>query len=115
LEFLRQNRSKKMPATEMGRFEKNGLMDDRLPFNPGTITQMKTTMDDELIQVKAKIAATEEKLTNAEIAATEANLTEAKRQRKEELVLSLTNLLARLYEKELLLLSAGEIYCNIGA
>jgi hypothetical protein len=87
----------------------------RLPFNPGTITQMKTTMDDELIQVKAKIAATEEKLTNAEIAATEANLTEAKRQRKEELVLSLTNLLARLYEKELLLLSAGEIYCNIGA
>jgi hypothetical protein len=71
-------------------------------------------MDDELIQVKAKIAATEEKLTNAEIAATKADLTEAERQRKEALVLSLTNLLAGLYQKELFLLSAGEIYCNRG-
>jgi hypothetical protein len=73
---------------------------------------MKTTMDEELIQVKAKIAATEEKLTKAEIAATEANLTDA--QRKEELVLSLRNLLAGLYQKELFLLSPGEMHYNRG-
>jgi hypothetical protein len=78
-------------------------------------------MDDELIQVQAKIAATEEKLTNAEIAATKADLTEAERQRKEELVLTLTNLLVKLYDKEARIearvearLSAGEIYCNRG-
>ena len=74
-------------------------------------------MDDELIQVKAKIAATEKELDTAKTAATEADLTEAKRQRKEELVLSLTNLLVRLYEKEARVearLSAGEIYCNRG-
>jgi hypothetical protein len=67
--------------------------------------ELRTTMDDELIQVKAKIAATE------------ADLTEAKRERKEELVLSLTNLLVRLYEKEARVetrLLAGEIYCNRG-
>jgi hypothetical protein len=52
-------------------------------------------MDDELRQVQE------------EIAATKADLTEAKRERKEELVLSLTNLLTRLYQKELFLLSAG--------
>jgi hypothetical protein len=60
---------------------------------------MKAAMDDELIQVKA------------EIAATKADLTEAKRRQKEELVLSLTNLLVGLNQKELFLLSAGEIYC----
>jgi hypothetical protein len=63
---------------------------------------MKAAMDDELIQVKAKIAATE------------ADLTEAKLQRKEELVLSLTNLLVGLNQKELLLLSAGEMHYNRG-
>jgi hypothetical protein len=64
--------------------------------------ELRTTMDDELIQVKAKIAATE------------ADLTEAKRERKEELVLSLTNLLVGLNQKELLLLSAGEMHYNRG-
>jgi hypothetical protein len=64
--------------------------------------ELRTTMDDELIQVKAKIAATE------------ADLTEAKRERKEELVLSLTNMLVGLNQKELLLLSAGEMYYNRG-
>ena len=58
-------------------------------------------MNDELLrQVQEEIAATKEKLTNAEIAATEADLTEAKRERKEELVLTLTNLLVKLYDKE---------------
>jgi hypothetical protein len=57
---------------------------------------MKTTMDDELIQVKAKIATTEREWDTAKTAATKANLTEAERQRKEELVLSLTNLLVGL-------------------
>jgi hypothetical protein len=62
-------------------------------------------MDDELCQVKE------------EIAATKADLTEAKRERKEQLVLSFTNLLARLYEKEARVearLSAGKIYCSRG-
>jgi hypothetical protein len=54
-------------------------------------------------------------MAKAEIAAFKADLAEAKRERKEELVLSLTNLLAVLYKKELLLLSAGEIYyCSRG-
>jgi hypothetical protein len=78
---------------------------------------MKTTTDDELIQVKAEIAATKKELDTAKTAATEADLTEAKRERKEELVLSLTNLLVRLYEKEARVetrLLAGEIYCNRG-
>jgi septal ring factor EnvC (AmiA/AmiB activator) len=61
-----------------------------------------TTMDDELIQVKAKIARTEIKLSKAEA------------EGKEELVLSLTNLLVGLNQKELLLLSAGEMHYNGG-
>jgi hypothetical protein len=58
-------------------------------------SQSKTTMDDELIQVKAKIAATGKDLATA------------KTDKDRDLVLSLTNLLTALYEKELLLLSAG--------
>jgi predicted S18 family serine protease len=58
-------------------------------------------MDDKLRQVQEEIAATKEKLTNAEMAATKADLTEAERQRKEDLVVSLTNLLAGLNQKEL--------------
>jgi hypothetical protein len=54
-------------------------------------------MNDELGEVKAKIAATEIKLSKAEA------------DKKEELVLSLTNLLVGLNQKDLL--SAGEIYC----
>jgi hypothetical protein len=53
-----------------------------------------------LIQVKAKIAATE------------ADLTEAKREGKEELVLMYGNLLVGLNQKELFLLSAGEMHYN---
>jgi hypothetical protein len=45
-------------------------------------------MNDELGEVKAKIAATE------------ADLTEAKRERKEDLVLMYVNLLVRLYDEE---------------
>jgi hypothetical protein len=66
---------------------------------------MKAAMDDELIQVKAKIAATEEKLATAEDKG------------DKELVLSLTNLLARLYEKEARVearLSPGEMHYNRG-
>jgi hypothetical protein len=59
-------------------------------------------MDDKLRQVQE------------EIVATKADLTEAKRERKEDLVLSLTNLLVGLNQKELLLLSAGEMYYNRG-
>jgi hypothetical protein len=62
-------------------------------------------MDDELIQVKAEIAATKEKLATAEDKG------------DKELVLSFTNLLARLYEKQARVearLSAGEIYCSRG-
>jgi hypothetical protein len=55
-------------------------------------------MDDKLRQVQEEIAATKEKLATAE------------RKRKEDLVLSLTNLLVGLNQKELFLLSAGEIY-----
>jgi hypothetical protein len=71
-------------------------------------------MDDKLRQVQEEIAATKEKLTNAEMAATKADLTEAERQRKEDLVVSLTNLLVGLNQKELLLLSAGEMHYNRG-
>jgi hypothetical protein len=73
------------------------------------INTIKTTMDDELIQVKAKIVETEGELAIA------------KTDKDRELVLSLTNLLVRLYEKEARIearvearLSAGEIYCNRG-
>jgi hypothetical protein len=59
-------------------------------------------MDDKLRQVQE------------EIVATKADLTEAKRERKEDLVLSLTNLLVGLNQKELLLLSAGEMHYNRG-
>jgi hypothetical protein len=74
-------------------------------------------MDDELIQVKAMIAETEEELTRANIEATKADLTEAERQRKEDLVLARTNLLVRLYDEEARVesrLLAGEIYYNRG-
>jgi hypothetical protein len=70
-------------------------------------------------RTKKNLTNAEGKLTNAEIAATKADLTEAERQRKEELVLTLTNLLVKLYDKEARIearvearLSAGEIYCN---
>ena len=76
-------------------------------------------MDDELRQVQEEIAATKEKLTRAEIEATKADLTEAGRQRNLDLVLALTTLLVRWYDKEARIearvearLSAGEIYCN---
>jgi hypothetical protein len=62
-------------------------------------------MDDELSEVKAKIATTEIKLSKAEA------------EGKEELVLSLTNLLVRLYDKEARIearLSAGEMHYNRG-
>jgi hypothetical protein len=58
-------------------------------------------MDDELRQVREEIAATKEKLATAEDKG------------KEQLVLSLTNLLVRLYDDEARVearLSAGEIY-----
>jgi predicted S18 family serine protease len=80
------------------------------------INTIKTTMDDKLRQVQEEIAATKEKLTNAEMAATKADLTEAERQRKEELVLTLTNLLVKLYDKEARIearLSAGEMHYNM--
>jgi ATP-dependent protease HslVU (ClpYQ) peptidase subunit len=63
---------------------------------------MNTTMDEELRQVQK------------EIAATKADLTKAKRERKEDLVLMYGNMLVVLNQKELLLLSAGEIYCDEG-
>jgi hypothetical protein len=66
------------------------------------INTIKTTMDDKLRQVQEEIAATKEKLATAE------------RQRKEDLVVSLTNLLVGLNQKELLLLSAGEMHYNRG-
>jgi predicted DNA-binding protein YlxM (UPF0122 family) len=69
------------------------------------INTNKTTMDDKLRQVQAEIAATEEKLATA------------KDKEKEDLVLSLTNLLVKLYNEEARVearLSAGNIYCNRG-
>jgi predicted aspartyl protease len=74
--------------------------DERVNFRVCTVHQShrnKTIMNDELGEVKAKIAATEIKLSKAEA------------DKKEELVLSLTNLLVGLNQKDLL--SAGEIYC----
>jgi hypothetical protein len=66
---------------------------------------MNTTMDDELIQVKAKIAATEEKLATAEDTGDRV------------FIKMYGNLLVKLYEKEARIearvearLSAGEIY-----
>jgi uncharacterized membrane protein (DUF106 family) len=63
----------------------------------------KTTMNDELLRQ-----------VQEEIAATKADLTEAKADKDRELVLSLTNLLVGLNQKELLLLSAGEMHYNGG-
>jgi hypothetical protein len=63
---------------------------------------MNTTMDEELRQVQK------------EIAATKADLTQAKADKDRKLVLTLTNLLVGLNQKELFLLSAGEIYCDEG-
>jgi hypothetical protein len=57
-------------------------------------------MNDELGEVKAKIAETYIKLSKA------------KAEGKEELVLSLTNLLVVLNQQKLLLLSAGEMHYN---
>jgi predicted S18 family serine protease len=74
-------------------------------------------MDDQPRQVQEEISETKEKLTRAEIEATKADLTEAGRQRNLDLVLALTNLLVRLYDKEARVearLSAGEIYYNRG-
>ena len=72
-----------------------------------TLNGMQTIMDDELIQVKAKMAATKIELATAET------------DKDRELVLTLTNLLVKLYDKEARIearvearLSAGEIYCN---
>ena len=59
-------------------------------------------MDDELRQVQEEIAATKGELATA------------KTDKDRELVLSLTNYLVGLNQKELLLLSAGEIYCSRG-
>jgi hypothetical protein len=59
-------------------------------------------MDDELRQVQEEIAATKKELATA------------KTDKDRELVLSLTNYLVGLNQKELLLLSAGEIYCSRG-
>jgi hypothetical protein len=61
----------------------------------------KTFMNDELDEVKAKIATTE------------IDLTTAKAEGKDDLVLSLTHLLVGLIQKELLL-SAGEMHYNRG-
>jgi hypothetical protein len=91
--FLRESQFQSLSLSHINTIKTT--MDDKL----------RTAMDDELIQVKAKIAATE------------ADLTEAKRERKEDLVLSLTNLLARLYDDKARVearLSAGEIYCSRG-
>jgi hypothetical protein len=89
----------------------------------------KTTMDDELLrQAQEEIAATKKKLATAKtaattneliqvkakIATTEIKLSKAEAEGKEELVLSLTNLLVGLNQKELLLLSAGEMHYNRG-
>jgi hypothetical protein len=66
---------------------------------------MQTIMDNELIQVKAKIAATEIELATA------------KTDKDRELVVPLNYLLARLYDEKARVearLSAGEIYCNRG-
>jgi hypothetical protein len=62
-------------------------------------------MNDELGEVQAKIATTEKDLTTA------------KAEGKDDLVLSLTNLLVRLYDKEARIearLSAGEMHYNRG-
>jgi hypothetical protein len=61
-------------------------------------------MDDELRQVQE------------EIVATKADLTEAKADKDRELVLTLTNLLVRLYDEEARVearLSAGEMHYNM--
>jgi hypothetical protein len=66
------------------------------------INTIKTTMDDELRQVQEEIAAFKKELATA------------KTDKDRELVLSLTNLLVGLNQKELLLLSAGEMHYNRG-
>jgi hypothetical protein len=73
----------------------NSRVEERECLQYTAQSQSTTTMDDELIQVKAKIAATKKDLATA------------KTDKDRDLVLSLTNLLTALYEKELLLLSAG--------
>jgi septal ring factor EnvC (AmiA/AmiB activator) len=78
----------------------------------------QTTMDDQLRQVQEEIAETKRELDTARIEATKADLTEAERERKDDLVLALTNLLVRLYAKKARVearLSAGEIYITIEA
>jgi hypothetical protein len=78
---------------------------DNIFSHSHTVTQShrtnrnKTIMNDELGEVKADIARTKSELATA------------KAEGKEELVLSLNNLLVKLYDKEARL---GEIYCNRG-
>jgi hypothetical protein len=83
----------------MGNFFQSGFWCLGEPQYAGK-KRKKTIMKDELGEVKAKIAETEIKLSKAEA------------EGKEEPVLSLTNLLVGLNQKELLLLSAGEMHYN---